>query len=198
MKAAIPVAVLLSILLSSCEVLSSTTQARFRNATSSQTVLQVGFGAASYTSPLGPGAVTGYYPIAPGENAFQAELSDGSFTSGLQFNIARGSQCTVTLSDQYSALVQFSGFTGSVTVNGVTFNSGGATSPPIFDSSNPGVGLSTCIDDPTFGVPGVTAFGAQEAVNMISTTGPISVTSAASTGTCTISFPPYVMTVSVQ
>ncbi len=175
------------LLLASCSLFSGDTQVRFRNATISQTLLQVNFGSASYGNILSPGDVTNYFSILPGQNDFFAERQDGTQTANMLFQVTGGYKYTLTLSDSYQANIVLSSFPAgdTITINMLVFTAtNGATMPSTRnfsvasgDNYQSAAELSKCVDDPVYGVPGVTA----SAFSLVSTTGPISVTS---TGSC--------------
>ncbi len=188
------------VLVSSCQLFTSGTRVRFVNATSAQTVSQLSFGSAAYQGPLGPGQSTAYFPVEMGTSLFSAE-QNGTPIATMQFAIGAEASYTVTFSDYYQTNIALSGFgaTGTITVNGVTFTAVlTATSPPSFSvasgsDSQDLAELSTCIADPTFGAPGVTAGG----TFLSSSSAPVVVSSAPVSGTCTAT-PSNTMTVSFR
>jgi hypothetical protein len=103
--AAVLVAVSLSILLSSCQLLGGGTQVSFSN-TTTFTITTIQFGPVIVSNPVTPGSQTGSFPIPPGQNVLTAESQNGTWTNGILLTIAVGHSYTITFSGStFSAMI---------------------------------------------------------------------------------------------
>jgi hypothetical protein len=91
---------LMLVVLGSCQLPG--TQVRFQNLTASTTFVTIRFAEVVDTAALSPGQETSYFPVAPGQHSFLAQLQDGTWTNGIDFIVTAGHGYTMTLSNGVS------------------------------------------------------------------------------------------------